>query len=159
MEVFIGIILGFIIAIIVMIVTGFGQDYELITTIDELQKELKDNKDRLKNKEIAEIRATFFARKIKEIEDIIKNSEESKVFEKERKQYQEVINKYIPIVESMTVENVNEVMDLIKNIDDHILTSEKEIKDHFAKKIKELNLVWNKDKQQYEVKQEAQDNG
>lgn len=78
MQVFIGIILGFIIAIIVMIVTGFGQDYELITTIDELQKELKDNKDKLKNKEIAEIRATFFARKIKEIEDIIKNSEESK---------------------------------------------------------------------------------
>lgn len=155
MEVFIGIILGFIIAIIVMIVTGFGQDYELITTIDELQKELKDNKDRLKNKEIAEIRTTFFARKIKEIEDIIKNSEESKVFEKERKQYQEVINKYIPIVESMTVENVNEVMDLIKNIDDHILTSEKEIKDHFAKKIKELNLVWNKDKQQYEIVQEG----
>ena len=59
MEVFIGIILGFIIAIIVMIVTGFGQDYELITTIDELQKELKDNKDKLKNKEIAEIRTTF----------------------------------------------------------------------------------------------------
>lgn len=66
MQVFIGIILGFIIAIIVMIVTGFGQDYELITTIDELHKELKDNKDRLKNKEIAEIRTTFFARKIKE---------------------------------------------------------------------------------------------
>ncbi len=81
--------------------------------------------------------------------------EESKVFEEERKQYQEVINKYIPIVESMTVENANEVMDLIKNIDNHILTSEKEIKDHFAKKIKELNLVWNKDKQQYEIAQEG----
>lgn len=81
--------------------------------------------------------------------------EESKVFEEERKQYQEVINKYIPIVESMTVENANEVMDLIKNIDNHILTSEKEIKDHFAKKIKELNLVWNKEKQQYEVTQEG----
>lgn len=81
--------------------------------------------------------------------------EESKVFEEERKQYQEVINKYIPIVESMTAENVNEVLDLIKNIDDHILTSEKEIKDHFAKKIKELNLVWNKEKQQYEVTQEG----
>ena len=81
--------------------------------------------------------------------------EESKLFEEERKQYQEVINKYIPIVESMTAENVNEVMDLIKNIDDHILTSEKEIKDHFAKKIKELNLVWNKEKQQYEVTQEG----
>lgn len=78
MQVFIGIILGFIIAIVVMIVTGFGQDYELITTIDELQKELKDNKDKLKNKEIVEIRTTFFARKLKEIEDIIKNSEESK---------------------------------------------------------------------------------
>lgn len=81
--------------------------------------------------------------------------EESKVFEEERKQYQEVINKYIPIVESMTTENANEVMDLIKNIDNHILTSEKEIKDHFAKKIKELNLVWNKDKQQYEIVQEG----
>ena len=81
--------------------------------------------------------------------------EDSKVFEEERKQYQEVINKYIPIVESMTVENANEVMDLIKNIDNHILTSEKEIKDHFAKKIKELNLVWNKDKQQYEIAQEG----
>lgn len=81
--------------------------------------------------------------------------EESKIFEEERKQYQEVINKYIPIVESMTVENANEVMDLIKNIDNHILTSEKEIKDHFAKKIKELNLVWNRDKQQYEIAQEG----
>lgn len=81
--------------------------------------------------------------------------EESKVFEEERKQYQEVINKYIPIVESMTVENANEVMDLIKNIDNHILTSEKEIKYHFAKKIKELNLAWNKEKQQYEVTQEG----
>lgn len=78
MQVFIGIILGFVVAIIVMIVTGFGQDYELITTIDKLQKELKDNKDKLKNNEIAEIRTTFFARKIKEIEDIIKKSEESK---------------------------------------------------------------------------------
>lgn len=81
--------------------------------------------------------------------------EESKIFEEERKQYQELINKYIPIVESMAVENANEVMDLIKNIDNHILTSEKEIKDHFAKKIKELNLVWNKDKQQYEIAQEG----
>lgn len=81
--------------------------------------------------------------------------EESKIFEEERKQYQELINEYIPIVESMTVENANEVMDLIKNIDNHILTSEKEIKDHFAKKIKELNLVWNKDKQQYEIAQEG----
>ena len=93
---------------------------------------------------------------IKLFEQANKNiQEESKVFEEERKKYQEVINKYIPIVESMTVENANEVMNLIKNIDNHILTSEKEIKDHFAKKIKELNLVWNKDKQQYEIVQEG----
>ena len=54
----------------------------------------------------------------------------------------------------MTIDNVNEVIEAIKTVP-HILTSEKEIKDHFAKKIKELNLVWNKDKQQYEVKQEV----
>lgn len=149
MQVFIGIILGFIIAIIVMIVTGFGQDYELITTIDELQKELKDNKDRLKNKEIAEIRATFFANK--------NIQEESKVFEDERKQYQEVMNALNPLIENMTLENVNEVIEAIKTVP-HILTSEKEAKAHFAEKIKELNLVWNKEKQQYETKQEVQNN-
>lgn len=81
--------------------------------------------------------------------------EESKIFEEERKQCDELVKKYVDIIETMTIENVNEVMDLIKNIDNHILTSEKEIKDHFAKKIKELNLVWNKDKQQYEIAQEG----
>ncbi|MGN1269384.1 MAG: ATP-binding protein [Clostridia bacterium] len=80
--------------------------------------------------------------------------EESKIFEEERKQCAELVQKYTDIISEMTSENVNEVMDLIKGIDNHILTSEKEIKDHFAKKINELNLVWNKDKQQYEVKQE-----
>lgn len=83
--------------------------------------------------------------------------EESKIFEEERKQCAELVKKYTDIISEMTPENVNEVMDLIKGIDNHILTSEKEIKDHFAKKINELNLVWNKDKQQYEVKQEVQE--
>lgn len=81
--------------------------------------------------------------------------EESKVFEEERKQCAELVKKYVDIIATMTIENVNEVMGLIKNIDNHILTSEKEIKDHFAKKIKELNLVWNKEKQQYEIVQEG----
>lgn len=79
--------------------------------------------------------------------------EESKVFEKERKQYQEVMNALNPLIENMTLENVNEVIEAIKTVP-HILTSEKEAKAHFAEKIKELNLVWNKEKQQYEVKQE-----
>lgn len=80
--------------------------------------------------------------------------EESKVFEEERKQYQEVMNALNPLIENMTLENVNEVIEAIKTVP-HILTSEKEAKAHFAGKIKELNLVWNKEKQQYEVKQEG----
>lgn len=83
--------------------------------------------------------------------------EESKVFEEERKQYQEVMNALNPLIENMTLENVNEVIEAIKTVP-HILTSEKEAKAHFAEKIKELNLVWNKDKQQYETKQEVQNN-
>lgn len=81
--------------------------------------------------------------------------EESKVFEAERKQYQEVMNALNPLIENMTLENVNEVIEAIKTVP-HILTSEKEAKAHFAEKIKELNLVWNKEKQQYETKQEVQ---
>lgn len=83
--------------------------------------------------------------------------EESKVFEEERKQYKEVMNALNPLIENMTLENVNEVIEAIKTVP-HILTSEKEAKAHFAEKIKELNLVWNKEKQQYEVKQEVQNN-
>lgn len=81
--------------------------------------------------------------------------EESKVFEEERKQYQEVMNALNSLIENMTLENVNEVIEAIKTVP-HILTSEKEAKAHFAEKIKELNLVWNKEKQQYETKQEVQ---
>lgn len=74
--------------------------------------------------------------------------------QEERKQCEELVKKYSEIISNMTVENVNDVMELIKSIDNHILTSEKEIKAHFSEKIKELNLVWNKEKQQYEMKQE-----
>lgn len=80
--------------------------------------------------------------------------EESKVFEEERKQYQEIMDTLNPTIENMTIENVNEVMEIIKTAP-HVLTVEKEAKAHFAEKIKELNLVWNKDKQQYEAKQEG----
>ena len=77
--------------------------------------------------------------------------------QEERKQCEEVVNTLKPLVENMTIDNVNEVIEAIKTVP-HILTSEKEIKAHFAEKIKELNLVWNKEKQQYEVKQEVQNN-
>ena len=81
--------------------------------------------------------------------------DESKIFEEERKQYQEVISTLNPLIENMTLANVNEVIEAIKTAP-HILTSEKEAKSHFSEKIKELNLVWNKEKQQYESKQEVQ---
>lgn len=81
--------------------------------------------------------------------------EESKVFEEERKQYQEIMDTLNPTIENMTIENVNEVMEIIKTAP-HVLTVKKEAKAHFAEKIKELNLVWNKDKQQYEVKEVQQ---
>ena len=75
MQVFIGIILGFIIAIIVMIVTGFGQDPYLIREIDEqtdVVKKISKFANCLIDTEISGLND------IKEIEDIIKNSEESK---------------------------------------------------------------------------------
>lgn len=81
--------------------------------------------------------------------------DESKIFEEERKQYQEVISTLNSLIENMTLINVNEVIEAIKTAP-HILTSEKEAKAHFSEKIKELNLVWNKEKQQYEAKQEVE---
>ena len=79
--------------------------------------------------------------------------EESKVFEAERKEYQEVMDKYVPVIENMTVETVQEISDLMQTIE-HKLTSKKELSNRFLEKLKRLNMQWNKDKQQYEVKQE-----
>ena len=83
--------------------------------------------------------------------------EESKVFEAERKEYQEVMDKYIPVIENMTVETVQEISDLMQTIE-HKLTSKKELSNRFLEKLKSLNMQWNKEKQQYEVKQEVQNN-
>ena len=80
--------------------------------------------------------------------------EESKVFEAERKEYQEVMDKYIPIIDEMTTEKVQEVSDLMQTIE-HKLTSKKELSARFLAKLKELNMQWNKETKQYEVKQEA----
>lgn len=82
--------------------------------------------------------------------------EESKVFEVERNEYQEVMDKYIPIIDEMTSENVQEVSDLMQTIE-HKLTSKKELTDRFKKKLVSLNMQWNKETKQYEVKQEVQE--
>ena len=84
--------------------------------------------------------------------------EESKVFEVERKEYQEVMDKYIPTIENMTQENVQEISDLMSTID-HRLTSKKELASRFLEKLNSLNMQWNKETKQYELKQEVETNG
>lgn len=79
--------------------------------------------------------------------------EESKVFEAERKEYQEVMDKYMPVIDGMTAEIVQEVSDLMGTIE-HKLTSKKELSARFLAKLKELNMQWNKETKQYEIKEE-----
>lgn len=79
--------------------------------------------------------------------------EESKIFEAERKEYQEVMDKYIPIIENMTADNVQEVSNLMGTIE-HKLTSKKELTVRFLEKLNDLNIQWNKETKQYELKQE-----
>lgn len=95
---------------------------------------------------------------IKLFEQANKNiQEESKIFEEERNEYQVVMDKYVPIIEEMTTENVEEVSDLMKTIE-HKLTSKKELSAKFLEKLKALNMQWNKETGKYEVKQEVQTN-
>lgn len=83
--------------------------------------------------------------------------EESKVFEKEREEYDVIMGKHIPIIDTMTAENVQEVSDLM-GIIEHKLTSKKELTARFLEKLKDLNMQWNKETKQYEVKQEVKTN-
>ncbi len=82
--------------------------------------------------------------------------EESKIFEEERKEYQAVMDKYTPVIENMTVENVQEVSDLMKTIE-HKLTSKTELTARFKEKLNSLNMLWNKETKQYEVKKEGKE--
>lgn len=78
---------------------------------------------------------------------------ESEFFEKQKEEYEEVMNSVKPSIDEMTEETVTDVMNLIKNTE-HKLTSEKELKHIFKAKIDELGLVWNKDTKKYEKKVE-----
>ena len=75
-------------------------------------------------------------------------------FDEQNKKYEEVMNEVVPIIENMTLENIDEVIETMKNIN-HVLTSEKELKHKFKEKITDLNLIWNKELKKYEVKQEV----
>lgn len=77
--------------------------------------------------------------------------EESKIFEKERAEYQKVMDKYIPLIDAMTSETVEEVSnEMIKA--EHKLTSKKELSARFSEKLKSLNMQYNKETGKYEVK-------
>lgn len=80
-------------------------------------------------------------------------AKESEYFEKQKVEYEEVMNKIKPSIDEMTEETVADVMNLIKNTE-HKLTSEKELKHIFKTKIDELGLVWNKETKKYEKKVE-----
>ena len=77
--------------------------------------------------------------------------------QEQQKEYQEVMDKYIPIIDEMTAENVQEVSDLMQTIE-HKLTSKKELTDRFKKKLVSLNMQWNKETKQYEEKKEVENN-
>ena len=88
-------------------------------------------------------------------EQVNKNiQEESKIFEKERQEYKAVMDKYIPVIENMIAENVQEVSDLMQTIE-HKLTSKRELSARFLERLKELNMHWNKETKQYEVDKEG----
>jgi hypothetical protein len=63
------------------------------------------------------------------------------------------MDKYIPVIDEMTIENVQEVSDLMMTIE-HKLTSKKELTARFKQRLEDLNMQWNKETKQYELKQE-----
>lgn len=79
--------------------------------------------------------------------------DEQKYFEEQKKKYEAVMNEVVPMIETMTIDTVDQVVEKMKTVN-HVLTSEKELKHKFKEKIAELNLVWNKDTKKYEKKAE-----
>lgn len=77
---------------------------------------------------------------------------EQKYFEEQKNNYEKVMAEVSPIIEKMTIDDIDLVIQKIKDTS-HILTSEKELKHKFLEKTKELNLVWNKETKKYEQKE------
>ena len=79
--------------------------------------------------------------------------DEQKYFEEQKKKYEAVMNEVVPMIEAMTIDTVDQVVEKMKTVN-HVLTSEKELKHKFKERIMELNLGWNKDTKKYERKAE-----
>ena len=95
----------------------------------------------------------FLTRLFKQVNQNI--LDEQKYFEEQKKKYEEVMNEVAPMIEAMTIDTVDQVIEKMKTVN-HILTSEKELKHKFKEKITELNLVWNKETKKYESKVEEE---
>lgn len=93
----------------------------------------------------------FLTRLFKQVNQNI--LDEQKYFDEQKKEYEEVMNEIVPIIESMTIDTVDQAVEKMKTIK-HVLTSEKELKHKFKERIMELNLVWNKETKKYEKKVE-----
>ena len=93
----------------------------------------------------------FLTRLFKQVNQNI--LDEQKYFEEQKKKYEAVMNEVVPMIEAMTIDTVDQVVEKMKTVN-HVLTSEKELKHKFKERIMELNLGWNKDTKKYERKAE-----
>lgn len=86
-------------------------------------------------------------------EDIQKEQE---YYDAQKENYEKVMDEYTPIIEKMTQENVEEVIESMKSIPD-VLTARQELKHQFKLKIENINMVWDSKEKKYVVKQEVKD--
>lgn len=80
--------------------------------------------------------------------------EEAAYFEEQKKDYEKIMDEVGNCIENMTEENIDNVMEILKTTK-HILTSEKELRFMFKKKIESLGMIWDFDKRKY-VKKEVE---
>lgn len=80
--------------------------------------------------------------------------EEATYFEEQKKNYEKIMSKVGNSIENMTEESIDSVMEILKTAK-HVLTSEKELRFMFKKKIESLEMIWDFDKRKY-VKKEVE---
>lgn len=73
---------------------------------------------------------------------------EAKFYEEDKKEYEKVMNEIKTQIDSMTEDNVMEILAVIKNTK-HYLTSQKELQHIFKQKCEELGLVWSSSDKKY----------
>lgn len=105
----------------------------------------------LPNLEDSSIPNDFLTRLFEQVNQNI--LDEQKYFDDQKVEYEKLMSEMIPLIENMTEETLDEVIEKMKNTT-HVLTSEKELKHKYKEKIVELNLVWNKETKKYEKKTE-----